>query len=142
MQPKNYNKFKPKRIYIYSTIFKKKLLNLSVRLYMFDFWVYLVGCLIGIVNGDALSTAKEQHSGARVLVVNGANMQRCVPGSIVAVHVSAVEQQVLQVLDETVATGLFFFGFDLIFWGFREGSRILQGDIWYERTDLFSYGWI
>lgn len=40
------------------------------------------------------------------MVVNGANMQRSVPGSIVAVHVGAVEQQVLQVLDETVATGL------------------------------------
>lgn len=62
--------------------------------------------MIGKVLGAALGAAKEKHTGTSLLVVNGAHMQRTIAGRIAAVHVSTVEQQVFQVLDQAMPTGL------------------------------------
>lgn len=71
-----------------------------------DTGLYLVGSLIGKVLGAALCAAKEKHSSTSLLVVNSAHMQRTIAGRIAAVHISTVEQQVFQVLDQAMPTGL------------------------------------
>lgn len=67
----------------------------------------LIGRLISVVQTVLLGASEQQLANARrVGVVDGAHVQRRVPRRVTGVHVRAVEQQVIQVLDQIVAAGL------------------------------------
>lgn len=67
---------------------------------------YLVRRLIRVVQSSTVGTTKQKHSRARFLIVHCTHMQRCVAAGVPTVHVGPICQQVFQVMNQAVATGL------------------------------------
>lgn len=67
---------------------------------------HLVRRLICVVQSSTVGTTEQKHSRARFLIVYCTHVQRSVATGIAAVHVGSVCQQVFQVMNQAVATGL------------------------------------
>jgi hypothetical protein len=67
---------------------------------------HLVRRLIREIEGFAVGSAKQQKPGTGLLIVNGADVQRRVARRILGVHVGSVEEQILQMLDQSIAARL------------------------------------
>lgn len=67
---------------------------------------HLVGRLVGVVQSVPVSAPEQQQPCTRLLAIHRAHMQRSIAGRVACVHVRAVKQQMLEMLDQTVATRL------------------------------------
>jgi len=92
---------------------------------------YLVGGLVGVIEGLSVGAPEQQQSAAAILTINGAHMQRGVAGGVSRIHVSSVEEQVLQVLHQTMTTRLHKAGRNIKLLVLFAGKRVC-GRIWVE----------
>ena len=67
---------------------------------------HLVRRLIREIEGLAVGAAKQQQPGTGLLIVDGADVQRRVARRILGVHVGSVEEQIFQMLDQSIAARL------------------------------------
>lgn len=68
--------------------------------------IYLVRRLICIVESPTVGTSEKQHSSAGFLIIHRTDVQWRVAAGILAVHIGAVHQQMLQMMHQAIATSL------------------------------------
>lgn len=67
---------------------------------------YLIRCLVGVIQGVPVAPPEKELPRARLLPIHSTHMKGRIPRSVPRVHIRSIEQEMLQMLSQTIFASL------------------------------------